>query len=165
MEGDTVRFNLFGLGFRSFKVQQILPKTPALITNNTLFHVQKDIKEDSHQTLNDTKEGITYEDIGGLEKQTQKIREMIELPLKYPEVFAHLGIEAPKGVLLHGPPGTGKTLIARAVAHETNAHFISINSPEIINKFYGESEAQLRNIFQQAPEKTPVLSFWIRLMP
>ena len=103
--------------------------------------------------------GITYEDIGGLRRETQRIREMIELPLKYPEVFERLGIDAPKGVLLYGPPGCGKTLIARAVANETNAHFISIAGPEIIHKFYGESEAHLRQIFEEAEKRAPSIIF------
>jgi transitional endoplasmic reticulum ATPase len=102
---------------------------------------------------------ISYEDIGGLEHAIQRIREMIELPLRYPEVFERLGIEAPKGVLLYGPPGTGKTLIARAVAHETKAHFIHINGPEIIHKFYGESEQHLRAIFEEAGKKAPSIVF------
>ena len=96
------------------------------------------------------REAVTYEDIGGLHKEMRRVREIIELPLKYPEVFAHLGIEAPKGVLLYGPPGTGKTLIARAVAHESNVHFIHINGPEIIDKLYGASEAHLRKLFEEA---------------
>ena len=91
-------------------------------------------------------QGITYEDIGGIGDQLLKVREMIELPLKHPELFRRLGIDPPKGVLLHGPPGTGKTMIAKAVATETNAHFHAINGPEIISKYYGESEKQLRDL-------------------
>jgi transitional endoplasmic reticulum ATPase len=102
---------------------------------------------------------ITYEDIGGLKNEVQKVREMIELPLRHPEIFEKLGIEAPKGVLLHGPPGTGKTLLAKAVANETNAHFISISGPEVMSKFYGESEARLREIFKEAKEKAPSIVF------
>lgn len=102
---------------------------------------------------------VSYEDIGGLGKELQRIREMIELPLKYPAVFDRLGVEPPKGVLLYGPPGTGKTLIARAVAAETNAAFFVINGPEIINKFYGESESKLRGIFQEAQKKSPSVIF------
>ncbi|HZA06470.1 MAG TPA: CDC48 family AAA ATPase, partial [Nitrososphaeraceae archaeon] len=100
-----------------------------------------------------------YEDIGGLKEEIQKVREMIELPLRHPEIFEKLGIEAPKGVLLYGPPGTGKTLLAKAVANETNAHFISISGPEIMSKFYGESEARLREIFKEAKEKAPSIIF------
>ncbi|MEM3570951.1 MAG: CDC48 family AAA ATPase, partial [Candidatus Bathyarchaeia archaeon] len=102
---------------------------------------------------------VTYEDIGGLKDEIQKIREMIELPLRHPELFERLGVEAPKGVLLHGPPGTGKTLLAKAVANETNAHFISISGPEIMSKFYGESEERLREIFKEAQENAPSIIF------
>jgi transitional endoplasmic reticulum ATPase len=102
---------------------------------------------------------ITYEDIGGLQEEIRKIREMVELPLKYPELFERLGVEAPKGVLLYGPPGTGKTLLAKAVANETNATFFSISGPEIMSKFYGESEERLREIFRQAEENAPSIIF------
>jgi transitional endoplasmic reticulum ATPase len=102
---------------------------------------------------------VAYEDIGGLKEEIQKVREMIELPLRHPEIFEKLGIEAPKGVLLHGPPGTGKTLLAKAVANESNSHFISISGPEIMSKFYGESEARLREIFKEAKEKAPSITF------
>ncbi|MHA1238843.1 MAG: CDC48 family AAA ATPase, partial [Candidatus Odinarchaeia archaeon] len=102
---------------------------------------------------------VSYEDIGGLEEEIKKIREMVELPLKYPEIFRKLGIEAPKGVLLYGPPGTGKTLLAKAVANETNANFYSINGPEIMSKFYGESESRLREIFDEAEKNAPSIIF------
>ena len=102
---------------------------------------------------------IMYEDIGGLGDQLLKVREMIELPLKHPILFRRLGIDPPKGVLLHGPPGTGKTMIAKAVANETNAHFTSINGPEIISKYYGESEKQLREIFDDAASNAPAVIF------
>ena len=102
---------------------------------------------------------VAYEDIGGLKEEIQKVREMIELPLRHPEIFEKLGIEAPKGILLHGPPGTGKTLLAKAVANETNAHFINISGPEIMSKFYGESEARLREIFKESREKAPSIIF------
>ena len=102
---------------------------------------------------------ISYEDIGGLNDEIKKVREMIELPLRYPELFERLGVEAPKGVLLHGPPGTGKTLLAKAVASETNANFASISGPEIMSKFYGESEGRLREIFDEAQENAPSIIF------
>jgi transitional endoplasmic reticulum ATPase len=102
---------------------------------------------------------VSYEDIGGLKNEVQKVREMIELPLRHPEIFDRIGIEAPKGVLLHGPPGTGKTLLAKAVANETNANFYSISGPEIMSKFYGESEERLREIFKEAEENAPSIIF------
>ena len=109
-----------------------------------------------------TKAGIprvSYEDIGGLRNEVQKVREMIELPLRHPEIFERIGIEAPKGVLLHGPPGTGKTLLAQAVANETNANYYSITGPEIMSKFYGESEERLRDTFKQAQDNSPSIIF------
>ena len=102
---------------------------------------------------------VTYEDIGGLSKELVKIREMIELPMKSPELFKRLGISPPKGVLLHGPPGTGKTLIAKAVANETGANFKVINGPEIMSKFYGESEQKLRETFEEAEKNAPTIIF------
>jgi transitional endoplasmic reticulum ATPase len=98
---------------------------------------------------------VAYEDIGGLEKELRLVREMVELPLRFAMVFENLGIDVPKGVLLYGPPGTGKTLIARAVASEAKLHFMKVNGPEIIHKFYGESEAKLREIFEEAASKAP----------
>src|SRR5919109_583636 len=120
-----------------------------LVTQKTIFHIAE-----KGETLRGVPQ-VTYEDIGGLKEEIQKVREMIELPLRHPEIFEKLGIEAPKGVLLYGPPGTGKTLLAKAVANESNAHFISISGPEIMSKFYGESEARLREIFKEAKEKAP----------
>ena len=102
---------------------------------------------------------ITYEDIGGLSDEIHRVREMIELPLKHPSIFAKLGIDPPQGVLLHGPPGTGKTLLAKAVASETSARFFSIAGPEIISKYYGESEQQLRSIFEDAAKQAPSIIF------
>ncbi len=103
--------------------------------------------------------GITYEDIGGLKDEVQRVREMIELPMKHPELFQQLGIEPPKGVLLHGPPGTGKTLLAKAVANECGAEFFSIAGPEIMSKYYGESEQRLREIFENARDNAPSIIF------
>ena len=102
---------------------------------------------------------VTYEDIGGLRNEIQKVREMIELPIRHPEIFERIGIEAPKGVLLYGPPGTGKTMLAKAVASETNASFFSIGGPEIMSKFYGESEERLRDTFKEAQENAPSIIF------
>jgi len=140
--GDKVRVTLFGTRYQEFSVVDTSPKGVVVI------HPTTSIKMKGEKVAEKEGGGITYEDIGGLHKEIQKIREMIELPLKYPEVFDRLGIEAPKGVLLHGPPGCGKTLIARAVANETDAYFYHISGPEVIHKFYGESEAHLRALFE-----------------
>ena len=124
-----------------------------MITQKTVFHIAE-----KGETLRGVPQ-VTYEDIGGIHNEIKKVREMIELPLRHPEIFEKLGIEAPKGVLLYGPPGTGKTLLAKAVANESQAHFISISGPEIMSKFYGESEARLREIFKEAREKAPSIIF------
>ncbi|DAC35126.1 MAG TPA: CDC48 family AAA ATPase, partial [Candidatus Poseidoniaceae archaeon] len=139
-----------------FAVLQTTPKGIVRVTGETEI-VLKDEAVDEDEASQT--EGITYEDIGGIGQQLQKIREMIELPLKHPELFRRLGIDPPKGVLLHGPPGTGKTMIAKAVTTEVNAHFKSINGPEIISKYYGESEKQLREIFDEASENAPAIIF------
>ena len=129
-------------------IVQVLPDTDIVIKEDAVDEEEKgDVQT------------ISYEDIGGLGDQLQKVREMIELPLKHPILFRRLGIDPPRGVLLHGPPGTGKTLIAKAVASETNAHFTSINGPEIISKYYGESEKQLREIFEEAASNAPAIIF------
>jgi transitional endoplasmic reticulum ATPase len=121
------------------------------------------VSEESAKAVQVSKEGgvpsITYEDIGGLGDAVGRVREMIELPLRHPELFKRLGVEAPKGVLLHGPPGTGKTLLAKAVANETNANFYTIGGPEIMSKYYGESEEKLRNVFEQAEKNAPSIIF------
>jgi transitional endoplasmic reticulum ATPase len=152
IKGDNVAVPYFG-GRLTFLVVEVAPATAVLITQKTSFHIAE---------KNETIRGLTqvaYEDIGGLKEEIQKVREMIELPLRHPEIFEKLGIEAPKGILLHGPPGTGKTLLAKAVANETNAHFISISGPEIMSKFYGESEARLREIFKESRDKAPSIIF------
>jgi len=133
--------------------QAISDVEAVLVQNGTIIRAQ------ARGTANGAPRRVSYEDIGGLGKELQRIREMIELPLKYPAVFDRLGVEPPKGVLLYGPPGTGKTLIARAVAAETNAAFFVINGPEIINKFYGESESRLRGVFQEAQRRAPSIIF------
>ena len=154
LAGDRVRVTLVGTETRDFRVHSVSPNGAVLVGHSTKIQLRGQAGEERS-----TPGGITYEDIGGLRREIQRIREMIELPLKYPEVFERLGIEAPKGVLLYGPPGTGKTLIARAVASETNAYFTSIAGPEIIHKFYGESEAHLRDIFQEAERRAPSIIF------
>ena len=150
--GDRIRANLFGSRSADFKVQHTAPEGPVLINPATRLTIVKTKEAGSTSR-------VTYEDIGGLKPQLLRIREMIELPLRYPEVFNRLGIDAPKGVLLHGPPGCGKTLIARAIAHETEAHFFSVSGPEVVHKFYGESEAHLRKIFDEASRKGPSIVF------
>ncbi|ABX12001.1 CDC48 family AAA ATPase [Nitrosopumilus maritimus] len=153
IKGDNVMVPYFG-GRLTFQVIGVTPAADAvLITQKTVFHIAE-----KGETLRGVPQ-VTYEDIGGLTDEIKKVREMIELPLRHPEIFEKLGIEAPKGVLLYGPPGTGKTLLAKAVANESNAHFISISGPEIMSKFYGESEARLREIFKEAREKAPSIIF------
>ena len=153
ISGDKLRARLFGTRTCDFKVEDTIPDGVVLVNSATLLRIKsKGVKETG--TLK-----VSYEDIGGLSNQIQRIREMIELPLRYPEVFERLGIEAPKGVFLYGPPGTGKTLIARAVANETDAYFTSISGPEIMGKFYGESEARLRSVFDNAQNHAPAIIF------
>src|SRR5437773_6250121 len=154
IKGDNVMVPYFG-GRLTFQVIGVTPAADAvLVTQKTIFHIT-----DKDQALGKGVPQVAYEDIGGLKEEIQKVREMIELPLRHPEIFEKLGIEAPKGILLHGPPGTGKTLLAKAVASESNSHFISISGPEIMSKFYGESEARLREIFKEAKEKSPRIIF------
>jgi transitional endoplasmic reticulum ATPase len=154
IKGDNVMVPYFG-GRLMFQVIGVTPPAvdAVLVTQKTIFNIAE------RGTSLDRGTRVTYEDIGGLKEEIQKVREMIELPLRHPEIFEKLGIEAPKGVLLYGPPGTGKTLLAKAVANESNAHFISISGPEIMSKFYGESEARLREIFKEAKEKAPSIIF------
>ena len=151
--GDRIRATLFGSRFTDFLVESTMPKGAVVINPTTILKINEK-KPGTAERLK-----FSYEDIGGLGHEIQRIREMIELPLKHPEVFERLGIDAPKGVLLYGPPGCGKTLIARAVANETDAYFITINGPEIIHKFYGESEARLRGIFEDAKKHAPSIIF------
>ena len=153
IKGDNVMVPYFG-GRLTFQVIGVTPAADAvLVTQKTVFNIAE-----KGETLRGVPQ-VTYEDIGGLTDEIKKVREMIELPLRHPEIFEKLGIEAPKGVLLYGPPGTGKTLLAKAVANESAAHFISISGPEIMSKFYGESEARLREIFKEAREKSPSIIF------
>ncbi len=137
----------------------IPPVEPVTDVDAVLVQTGTIVRAQGRGSANGAPRRVSYEDIGGLGKELQRIREMIELPLKYPAVFDRLGVEPPKGVLLYGPPGTGKTLIARAVAAETNAAFFVINGPEIINKFYGESESRLRGVFQEAQRRAPSIIF------
>jgi len=150
---NRIRATLFGSRWADFKVESTVPRGPVLIGANTQLTISKLTPAESGERA------ISYEDIGGLKPHLLRIREMIELPLRYPEVFERLGIDAPKGVLLYGPPGCGKTLIARAIAHETQANFFSVSGPEVIHKFYGESEAHLRKIFDDASRKSPSIIF------
>ena len=154
LAGDLVRVPGLGVAAREFQVLATNPASAVLLETGTSLRIQAPgsgvAPRGSH---------VTYEDIGGLDRELQQVRELIELPLKHPELFDRLGIDPPKGVLLYGPPGTGKTLIARAVAAESSAHFYSISGPEIIDKFYGESEAQLRRIFTDAQRNAPSVVF------
>jgi transitional endoplasmic reticulum ATPase len=144
-----------GLQQIKFIIVNSNPDKPCVITENTDLILSNKYVE----VLEESMPEVTYEDIGGLTDEVKKIREMVEVPLKHPEVFEKLGIEPPKGVLLHGPPGTGKTLLAKAVANESDANFILLNGPEIMSKFYGESEKKLRDIFEEAEKNSPSIIF------
>ena len=152
-EGDRIRATLFGTQRQDFKVDSTVPKEVVLIHPGTRIQIKGEVEAKEREAR------VTYEDIGGLEKEKQRVREMIELPLKYPQVFERLGIEPPKGVFLYGPPGCGKTLIGRALANETDAYFTHLSGPEIMHKFYGESEAHLRSIFEEAQAHAPAIIF------
>ncbi|MEN9626592.1 MAG: hypothetical protein RL557_920 [archaeon] len=147
--------NLGGIQQIRFIVANSNPATPCVITENTEVVLSNKTVEVSEETIPE----VTYEDIGGLTDEVKKIREMVELPLKHPEVFERLGVEPPKGVLLYGPPGTGKTLLAKAVANESDANFILLNGPEVMSKFYGESEKKIRDIFEEAEKNAPSIIF------
>jgi transitional endoplasmic reticulum ATPase len=153
MVGDKIHVPFLAGKERFFLAEATSPTGGAIITQKTKFLLKKPDFSMEPATY------VAYEDIGGLERELKLIREMVELPLRYSEAFERLGIEAPKGVLLYGPPGTGKTLMARAIASETKLHFIRVNGPEIIHKFYGESEARLREIFEEASRKAPSIIF------
>ncbi|MFC1454690.1 CDC48 family AAA ATPase [Candidatus Undinarchaeota archaeon] len=144
-----------GVGGIKFIVASTQPKGVVVVTDITEIEISQQAAKMTEDALPD----VTYEDIGGLREEIKKVREMIEIPLKHPEVFERLGVEPPKGVLLFGPPGTGKTLLAKAVANETNANFVLINGPEIMSKFYGESEKQIRDIFENAQKNSPSIIF------
>lgn len=151
--GDCIKLNFAAARGQYFTVIGTAPEGPVVINTTTQIKITEPDASD------DRSFDACYEDVGGLDKELQRVREMVELPLKYPELFRRLGTDAPKGVLLYGPPGTGKTLMARAVASETAATFLHINGPEIINKFYGESEAKLREIFETAQRQAPAIIF------
>jgi len=156
-EGQHVRVNILGNPL-TFVIAKVAPKGIAIVTENTEIELKEtpyEPKEGKREVAGD----IHYEDIGGLDRELQLVREMIELPLRHPELFERLGIEPPKGVLLYGPPGTGKTLIAKAVANEVDAHFITLSGPEIMSKYYGESEERLREVFEEAQENAPSIIF------
>ena len=151
--GDTVRATLFGARAHDFTILHATPPGPVLVHAATVITVKQEKTGEARGAR------VSYEDVGGQAREIRRIREMVELPLKYPQVFQRLGIDAPKGVLLYGPPGTGKTLIARAVANETDAYFVHISGPEIMAKFYGESEGKLRAIFEDAAAHAPAIIF------
>jgi transitional endoplasmic reticulum ATPase len=152
--GDSISLNT-QMGSRvQFVVTNTKPSKPVIVTEKTVFKLGAMTK-----AVDASIPRITYDELGGLKNEVLKIREMVELPMRHPELFDKIGVEAPKGVLLYGPPGTGKTLLAKAVAGETNAHFISLSGPEIMGKFYGESEEKLREIFTQAEENSPSIIF------
>ena len=150
---------LGGFGFSGVQARFVIvsttPLLPCVITENTEITLTPKAVEVSEEKIPE----VTYEDVGGLNEELKKIREMVELPLKHPEIFEKLGIEAPKGVLLYGPPGTGKTLLAKAVANESEANFVLINGPELMSKFYGESEKNLRDKFEEAEKSSPSIIF------
>ena len=152
--GDSIALSTQMGGRVQFVITSTKPSKPVIVTENTIFKLGPMTK-----AIDATIPRITYDELGGLKNEVQKIREMVELPMRHPELFEKIGVEAPKGVLLYGPPGTGKTLLAKAVAGETNAHFISLSGPEIMGKYYGESEERLREIFKQAEENSPSIIF------
>ena len=153
VEGDTTLVMMLGHPVQ-FTVMKTRPHGVVRLTYDTKLQILAEPAPEAKGVPR-----TTYEDIGGLKEEIQRLREMVELPMRHPEIFQRLGIDPPKGVLLHGPPGCGKTLLARAVANESDANFFSINGPEIMSKFYGESEARLREIFQQAEKNSPAIIF------
>src|ERR671919_784586 len=156
--GDTIPLNIMGQRV-DLVVISTNPSGPVIINDSTQVTVSEETAKAVAATREQAVPTITYEDIGGLRDEVTKVREMIELPLRHPELFKRLGVEAPKGVILHGPPGTGKTLLAKAVANETNANFYTIGGPEIMSKYYGESEEKLRSVFEQAEKNAPSIIF------
>ena len=157
-KGDTVPISVMGRRI-DLVVISTHPSGPVIINDTTEIVVSEESSKAVQISQEGTAASITYEDIGGLGDAVARVREMIELPLRHPELFKRLGVEAPKGVLLHGPPGTGKTLLAKAVANETNSNFFTIGGPEIMSKYHGESEERLRNVFQEAEKNAPSIIF------
>lgn len=157
-KGDTVPISVMGRRI-DLVVISTHPSGPVIINDSTEIVVSEESSKAVQISQEGTAASITYEDIGGLGDAVARVREMIELPLRHPELFKRLGVEAPKGVLLHGPPGTGKTLLAKAVANETNSNFFTIGGPEIMSKYHGESEERLRNVFQEAEKNAPSIIF------
>ncbi|RME79614.1 MAG: AAA family ATPase [Methanobacteriota archaeon] len=153
-KGDVLPVSMFGSSVMPFIVSTLAPSSPAIVSERTEIIIKSEPLRELEKVPT-----VTYDDIGGLGDELQKIREMVELPLRHPELFQRLGIEPPKGVLLYGPPGTGKTLLAKAVANESDASFYYIGGPEIVSKFVGESEEKLRKIFQEAEEAAPSIIF------
>jgi transitional endoplasmic reticulum ATPase len=149
--GDSIPLNIMGTRVELIVTDARPPAQALIVRERTLIEVSKEVAKEVPKGI----QRVTYDDIGGLHDAIQKVREIIELPLRHPELFVRLGVEAPKGVLLHGPPGSGKTLLAKAVANESNASFYTIGGPEIMSKFYGESEERLREVFKQAQENAP----------
>jgi transitional endoplasmic reticulum ATPase len=158
-KGDNIPLGILGQRIDLVVVSTDPPNSPLIITESTKITILEEATIQTKQGKNGGVHKVTYDDIGGLKNELIKVREMIELPLRHPELFKRLGVEAPKGVLLHGAPGTGKTLLAKAIVNETNANFYSISGPEIMSKFYGESEAQLRKVFEQAEQHSPSIIF------
>jgi len=152
--GDSISLNTQMGGRVQFIITNTKPSKPVIVTEETIFKLGAMTK-----AVDSSVPRITYDELGGLKREVLKIREMVELPMRHPELFEKIGVDAPKGVLLYGPPGTGKTLLAKAVAGETNAHFISLSGPEIMGKHYGESEERIREIFSQAEENAPSIIF------
>lgn len=151
--GDRIRVKLPTTGLEDFQVLGVIPSDSVVIRGSTRLDIRKKPKTKFDSSR------VSFQDVGGLRDQIAKVREIVELPLRYPQLFDKLGIDPPRGILLVGPPGSGKTLLAKAVAHETNANFQVINGPEIMHKFYGESEARLRDIFEIASRNQPSIIF------
>lgn len=164
MTGDKFRVRIISSPI-SFAVSDTKPDSPVVVTRGTEVYISRDAQVPEKQAVSENRDvpDISYEDIGGLNQELDQVREMIEMPLRNPEIFEELAVDPPKGVILHGPPGTGKTLIAKAVANEADANFISVSGPEIMSKYYGDSEEELRDIFEEAEENSPTVIFFDEL--